>query len=316
MWVEILCGLILYKLVKRFFYADDLVELDTSDSSALFSVANRYSFHLICWTGLDSIGCCVVVRLEKLYGGKAYVGLKIPDADTAKPVAIDIVLVSDGEATVVSVKNVSGFVRVNPDGSWDCESDRKRVQLCDPVEEIRRQASVLESYVEQRGLASSFSCKIILPNPKSWYHPLTCLIICLLRWLIVYVCSVLQQSCFPPQVITYDQWSQLKAGHKSSLSGWIKGALGPAKKEAQPHDLNFILGTAPMWDRLELKGNKPVLGEFHEFKGKQQDMDALANIKRSKVGRVLVQSTSMLGLGTYVSNSLTLLSNPYFMFDE
>lgn len=254
MWVEILCGLILYKLVKRFFYADDLVELDTSDSSALFSVANR---------------------LEKLYGGKAYVGLKIPDADTAKPVTIDIVLVSDGEATVVSVKNVSGFVRVNPDGSWDCESDRKRVQLCDPVEEIRRQASVLESYVEQRGLASSFSCKIILPNPKS---------------------CVLQQSCFPPQVITYDQWSQLKAGHKSSLSGWIKGALGPAKKEAQPHDLNFILGTAPMWDRLELKGNKPVLGEFHEFKGKQQDMDALANIKRSKVGRVLVQSTSMLGL--------------------
>lgn len=42
MWVEILCGLIIYRLVRCFFYDDDLLDLETSDSKALFSVADRY----------------------------------------------------------------------------------------------------------------------------------------------------------------------------------------------------------------------------------------------------------------------------------
>ena len=49
--------------------------------------------------------------------------------------------------------------------------------------------------------------------------------------------------------------------------------------------------------RLELKGNKYVLGEFLEFKGKQEDLQALRNIKRSKVSRLIIQKTSMLGFG-------------------
>lgn len=49
--------------------------------------------------------------------------------------------------------------------------------------------------------------------------------------------------------------------------------------------------------RLELKGNKYVLGEFLEFKGKLEDLQALRNVKRSKVGRLIIQKTSMLGLG-------------------
>ena len=39
------------------------------------------------------------------------------------------------------------------------------------------------------------------------------------------------------------------------LSGWIKGAFGGGKKEMQEslHEkLDFILGTAPMWDRSVL----------------------------------------------------------------
>ena len=48
---------------------------------------------------------------------------------------------------------------------------------------------------------------------------------------------------------------------------------------------------------MELKGNKYVLGDFQEFKGKQEDVEALRQIRRSKVGRVVIQKTSMFGLG-------------------
>jgi hypothetical protein len=50
---------------------------------------------------------------------------------------------------------------------------------------------------------------------------------------------------------------------------------------------------------LELKGNKYVLGEFLEFKGQQEDIMALRNIKRSKVSRLIIQKTSMFGLGNH-----------------
>ncbi|RYR59044.1 hypothetical protein Ahy_A05g024890 [Arachis hypogaea] len=49
--------------------------------------------------------------------------------------------------------------------------------------------------------------------------------------------------------------------------------------------------------KLELKANKYVLGEFLEFKGKQEDLQALSQIRRSKVERITVQKTSMFGLG-------------------
>lgn len=49
--------------------------------------------------------------------------------------------------------------------------------------------------------------------------------------------------------------------------------------------------------RVQLKGNKYVLGEFLEFKGKQEDVEALRHIRRSKVGRIIIQKTSMFGLG-------------------
>ncbi|KAM4069447.1 hypothetical protein ACB094_12G090500 [Castanea mollissima] len=262
MWVEIICGLILYRLFKCFFYDDDALDLESSDFNALFSVADR---------------------LEKLYGGKVYVGLRIPDADTGSRQNIDMVLVNKGEAVVISVKNISGFVSVNSDGSWVCEggSKHKAKRFPDPVAETKKQASILESYLEQRGVAlpeGYFSCKVVLPNPKF---------------------GTLQSSSFPSEVITYDQWVQLKPEPKSMFSGWIKGAFRGGKKEMQEsihQKLNFTLSTAPMWDRLELKGNKYVLGEFLDFKGKQEDINALKNIRRSKVSRLIIQKTSMFGL--------------------
>ncbi|XP_062073513.1 uncharacterized protein LOC133777789 [Humulus lupulus] len=122
--------------------------------------------------------------------------------------------------------------------------------------------------------------------------------------------NTIQPGSFPPEVITYDQWTQQKPETKPMFSGWLKGAFGGGKKEMQEsiqQNLNFILSTAPIWDRLELKGNKYVLGEFLEFKGKPEDLHALRNIKRSKVSRLIIQKTSMLGLA---HSTLQVLYSP------
>ncbi|XP_022995191.1 uncharacterized protein LOC111490811 [Cucurbita maxima] len=263
MWFEILCGFIAFRLLRRFFGQGDGLEIETSDSNALFAVASR---------------------LEKIYSGKIFVGLRIPDADTGLRQSIDMVLVTKGEAVVVLVKNLSGFVSVSADGSWICEGDgrQKSEILPDPVAETRRWASILESYLERRGVAlpeGYLSWKVLLPNPKF---------------------RTVHSNYFPSEVITYDQWIQLKPESKSVFSGWIKSALRGGKKEMQEskdEKLNFVLNTAPMWDRLELKGNNLVLGEFLEFKGKKEDMQALREIKRSKVSCIVIQKMRTIGFG-------------------
>ncbi|XP_074290983.1 uncharacterized protein LOC141617717 [Silene latifolia] len=268
MWIEVVCGLFLYKVLRRFFYDDAIFDVDTSDFNAIFSVASR---------------------LEKLYGGKAFVGLRIPDPDadstsaSASRVNCDLVLLTREEAVLISVKNMAGFVSVNSDGSWMCRSEHKRREELypDPVAEANRQAAVLEAYIEQRGVSlpqGFLSYKVITSNPKF---------------------RTLNPERFQPEVIRHDQWVHLKKESKSVFSGWFKGALRSAKKEVQEstlQQLQFVLSTAPMWDRLELKGSKYVLGQFLEFKGKHEDVQALKVIKRSKVGRMNVQKTSMFGL--------------------
>ncbi|KAG2701202.1 hypothetical protein I3760_06G033800 [Carya illinoinensis] len=266
MWIEIFGCLFIYKLFRRLLNDVDVLELETSDSSALFGVANRF---------------------EKLYGGKVYVGLRIPDADTGSRQNVEMVLVTEGDAVVISVKNLSGIVYLNADGSWNCESGNKHQteRLPDPLMETKKQASILESYLEQRGVAlpeGYFSCKVVLPNPN-------------LR--------IIPSSDFPSEVITYDQWVQQKPEPKRMFSGWLKGGFRGGKKEMQEsiHEkLNFILRTAPMWDRVELQGNKYVLGEFLEFMGKQEDIQALKNIKRSKVSRLIIKKRSWFGLTPYM----------------
>ncbi|XWS42856.1 hypothetical protein CRYUN_Cryun16bG0050500 [Craigia yunnanensis] len=272
MWAEIISGLIFYRLFRRFFYDDDILDVETSDANAIFSVANR---------------------LEKLYGGKVFVGLNIPDADTGSRQNIDMVLVTKGEAAVISVKNLSGSVSINEDGSWTCEggSSHRAERHPDPVAEAKKQASVLESYLEQRGVSlpeGYFSYKVVIPNPK---------------FRAIY-------NNFPSEVIAYDQWEQLKPEPKSMFSGWMKGAFRGGKKEMQEsfrQQLNFVLSTAPIWDRLELKGSKYVLGEFLEFKGNREDTMALRTIKRSKVSRLIIQKISMFGLA---HSTLQVLYSP------
>ncbi|XP_059282542.1 uncharacterized protein LOC132036262 isoform X3 [Lycium ferocissimum] len=115
MWVQLLGGLVVYKVVKGFFYDDHVEDDRISDFNALFSVARR---------------------LEKLYGGKAYVGLQIPDADTATRQTIDILLITQWEAVVICVKNISGFVAIDKDGNWVCAGGHKHKtqHLSDPID--------------------------------------------------------------------------------------------------------------------------------------------------------------------------------------
>nr|XP_016500695.1 PREDICTED: uncharacterized protein LOC107819125 [Nicotiana tabacum] len=113
------------------------------------------------------------------------------------------------------------------------------------------------------------------------------------------LCSAISSASFPPEVITYDQWMQLKPEYKNMLSGWIKGAFRSGEKEMQEsinEKLNFVLNTAPTSDRLELKGNKCLHGEFLEFKGKREDVQEMRSIRRSKVSGLEIQKTSMFGL--------------------
>lgn len=117
MWPAIICGLIIYKLFKCFFYDDDVSDIEASDSTVLFTVADRFRFPLNLTIFLTSIFnlilqfspsrfnftvaefmnrisfsiCC---RLQKIFGGKVFVGLRIPDADSASPQSIDLVLVT------------------------------------------------------------------------------------------------------------------------------------------------------------------------------------------------------------------------------
>ncbi|WZZ32406.1 uncharacterized protein LOC106346996 [Brassica napus] len=258
MWVEIICALAIYKIVRLFFYNDEFSDVETSDSTALFSVAHR---------------------LEKLHGGKAYVGLRIPDADTSSRQDVDLVLVTKGQVEVVGVKNLSGIVTVTSDGSWVCEGGKHHSTQTypDPLAEVKKQASVLESYLEQRGvtlLEENISCKVVIPNP-----------------------NFRTMHAFPSEVITYEEWQHLKPVSRNILSGWVKGAFSSGKEmhDSSHQKLNFILGSAPVWDRVELKNSKIVLGEFLEFKGKEEDTLALRHIKRSKVDRISIQQTSMLG---------------------
>ncbi|XP_010273143.1 PREDICTED: uncharacterized protein LOC104608757 isoform X1 [Nelumbo nucifera] len=262
MWVEVICGLVIYRLLRRFFHDDDDFEIEATDSDAKFLVASR---------------------IEKLYGGKVYLGLRIPDAETGSRQNVDMVLLTKGEAVVVSVKNFSGFVGIDDDGSWVCTSENKHKteRHPDPVLETKRQVTVLESYLEQRGVTlpeGYLSVKVVLPNRN---------------------CRIIHSNDFPSEVIPFDQWTQLKPEPKGTFSGWIKDAFRGGKKDMQDglhQKVHFILSTAPMWDRLELKNNKHLFGEFLEFKGKQDDIQALRNIKRSKVSQLIIQKFSMLGL--------------------
>ncbi|XP_059456908.1 uncharacterized protein LOC132186822 isoform X2 [Corylus avellana] len=219
MWPKIAGGVILYGLAEAYnWYSDDVLVEESSKYNSLFAVANR---------------------LEKVFGGNAYVGLRIPDADTVSRQDIDIVLVTEGKAVVISVKDISGIAAVFSD-CWVIVEPIKGTEerLPNPVVETKRKASILKSYLDLKGVAlpeGYFSCYVVLPKPN-------------LR--------IIYSGIFPSEVITYDQWEQLKPEQikKSMFSGCAEGAFrGREEMQRSIHQkFDFILSTAPMWDRQAL----------------------------------------------------------------
>ena len=58
----------------------------------------------------------------------------------------------------------------------------------------------------------------------------------------------------------------MKPEPKSMLSGWMKGAFRGGKKEMQEsihQKLDFILSTAPMWDRFVLSSHFALINQFY-----------------------------------------------------
>ncbi|KAF3788551.1 hypothetical protein EJ110_NYTH07970 [Nymphaea thermarum] len=261
MWVEVVCGLVIYKLFRLWVVGEDDELDDKYESNVHFVVAEK---------------------IEKIYGGKVYVGLRIPDDDNGERRNVDMVLVSKGkEVMVMTVKNLHGFVEVGDDRSWICRGkDGSRERHPDPVMEMRQQVSTLESYLEKRGavLPSGYlKGRVVLPNPR---------------------CKTSQSISVHPEVIGFNKWNELRPDFRAGISNWIKDAFRGSKGDLQNETiqkLHFILGTAPMWDRLELRSGRHVLGEFIEFKGKSADMQKLRNLKRSKVNRFIIQKSTVFG---------------------
>lgn len=258
MWLQIVFGFAGYKIYRWVFADDDIPDVGKHNSEAILAVSRR---------------------LEKIGGGKAYVGLRIPDPDTGDRQNIDIVLVTKKDVTIVSVLNVSGSVEVDGDGNWACSSGgyMNNVKVYpDPVAEITGQIDIFKLYLDQRGLTlpkGQLNATVVLPNAK---------------------CRVTRSIDSMPEVISFNKWAELKP-EGGRFTTWIKGAFSSDNADGLHQKLHSILSTSPMWDRLELKGDKHFFGEFVEFKGKHEDVQPLKHIKRSKVSQITVQNASAFG---------------------
>ncbi|KAL0452288.1 UNVERIFIED_CONTAM: hypothetical protein Slati_1206900 [Sesamum latifolium] len=244
--MAVIGGLVLYLLFKYFFYEDDTPRSRFLPRQCSLRRRQKY-------------------RLEKLYhGSKVYVGIQIPDPDSASRRNIDLVLVTDQEAVVISVKNLSGFVSCDNERNYFYRPSNLEYSWC-----VRPHAIAVNSSV--------------------------------------------------PSVLTLSHLrSLLMIRTQKAFGFWISKVLHGGKDKMQEsfcEKLNSVLSTAPISDRLELKGNRYVLGEFLEFKGKQEDLQALRAIKRSKVSRLSVQKISMLGFeGSSQREEVTVRSSTLVLF--
>ena len=92
-------------------------------------------------------------------------------------------------------------------------------------------------------------------------------------YLFLFIFSTMH--AFPSEVITYEEWQHLKPVSRNILSGWVKGAFSSGKEmhDSSHQKLNFILGSAPVWDRWVNTSyiSEPLL--FKEFSCKGFDYD-------------------------------------------
>eukprot|EP01018_Ginkgo_biloba_P035099 Gb_19610 [translate_table: standard] len=276
MWVAVVFGVVIYKFMRRFFTWQD--ESGPGWEARLKIMVGN--------------------RLQNVYGGEVYSALRIPDIGCGVRQNIDMVLLTKRELSIVAVKNYSGILDVGTDGGWiRINANGQSERIPNPVEETRYQAAVLESYLERRGVIlppGYLNCKVILINPN---------------------CRPLLSVTLQPEVLSHDKWMQLNEESRGRFLTWVKRIFSGTEHEAQnkiDKMLRFILSTAPTWDRLDLKGNHQMLGEFLGFKGKKDDMDALKIVKRSKVSKVVNSKPTMFDfLGDSSNVHLFCVSRDY-----
>eukprot|EP00252_Welwitschia_mirabilis_P018761 TRINITY_DN4189_c0_g1_i2.p1 TRINITY_DN4189_c0_g1~~TRINITY_DN4189_c0_g1_i2.p1 ORF type:complete len:262 (-),score=35.91 TRINITY_DN4189_c0_g1_i2:421-1206(-) len=150
MWFAVVVGFTIYKVLKGVFFDPSKEEIEGEQESRLkISIAKK---------------------LEQLYGGEVFLGLRIPDASTGTRLAIDMVLLTKREASVILVKDFKGILDVGTSGCWSLTNFKGQSESIPNLLEVaKHQASILEDYLERRGvqLHSGFmSYKVIFTNPK------------------------------------------------------------------------------------------------------------------------------------------------------
>ncbi|XP_057820432.2 uncharacterized protein LOC131033275 [Cryptomeria japonica] len=255
MWQLIICGVLIYKFVRF------LISEEESGQELKFMVGSR---------------------LEKLYGGRVFYALRIPDEGSGTRQSIDIVLLTKRELSVIAIRNFAGILDAASDGSWSLRNSKGQFEkIPNLVEETRIQAAILESYLERRGVilpAGYLSCKVILANSD---------------------CRALPSVTLHQEVLSYDKWMQLKEESRGGFREWLRHMFSRVERDVSDKidkKLRFILSTSPAWDRLELKGSQQIYGEFLGFKGKKEDVDALKVVKRSKVAKIVKYKPIMFDL--------------------
>ncbi|KAG0562417.1 hypothetical protein KC19_9G144300 [Ceratodon purpureus] len=221
------------------------------------------------------------LRVAKLFEGipgvEVYQSLRIPDPEHRGRREIDIVLLTKRDLFVLEVKNWSGSINLNADGSWiHTRSDGSTVVHSNLLEDLNYRADLLESYIERRGTtlpAGFIQQKVFLVSRD---------------------CRPEQAITMQREVITNDQWEHFFNNNLVRKdSGWLKNALSNERSEKslseyERKQLHYILSTAPTWDRLELEGGTILVGEFQGFKGRPRDTQTLSFANRSAVSQMVM----------------------------
>lgn len=215
----------------------------------------------------------VAKTFQAVYGGSVFQALRIPDTGHRGHQAIDAVLLTDSDLYIFSVQKLSGIVRVCSDGTWmETDMDGRPVVHPNAVTQLQEKAVVLAQYVARRGVSlpeKNFKMKVVFVNATARPE---------------------QQILLQPEVLSYEGWEDiLKRGSNSTVFGLKMSPVMALKSKGNLDisykQLQFILDTAPTWDRLELRGGGIIFGDFIRFKGKPHDVKALAVTKRSKISQ-------------------------------
>lgn len=230
----------------------------------------------------------MLAALQGYPGIKVFGALRIPDTGHKEHKEIDLVILTKRKLCLVEVKSWAGIVKCEVDGSWCqmCE-DGSLLKHGNIVEEVKKRAALLESYLFRRGLKLPFSfirCMVVIANPH---------------------CRVDETILPQPGVFSLQQWeSFLRKEAQKSMFGWMK-IKGLKKRKVMPSDLyqqlHNILSTAPTWDRLSFEGGDIIFGDFLHFNGLAEDLEALKMVKRSRISEVSVtnkqeHTSHLLGL--------------------